>query len=341
MIRALLLWLLLPLVAAVGASARTVDRFATMHGGVRIEISASRADILRVRIGRADLPEDASWAVLPGVRTAYAPLDVHELHGLTELRTAALTATLDPATMALCVRDASGRVVLADAPGTALAFEGTGHRLRKAMPQDAHYFGLGDKTGPLDRRGGSYVFWNTDAFGFTSATDPIYKSVPFVLGLTESGTSFGLFVDNSWRQTFDFGKAERDVLTLSAEGGPIDYYVMVGPDPRAIVQSYAHLTGTAPLAPLWSLGFQQSHWSYMTQGEAQSIADRLRADRIPADVLWLDIDYQDRNRPFTVDTKAYPDLAGLVRPHARTAAADCCDYRSARRRRPGRGLCAL
>ena len=50
----------------------------------------------------------------------------------------------------------------------------------------------------------------------------------------------------------------------------------------------------------------------MTQVQAQGIADRLRNDKIPADVLWLDIDYQDRNRPFTVDKKAYPDLPGLV-----------------------------
>ena len=310
--RALLL-LLAVLIGPASAAARTIDRYVAEHDGVRIELSAPRADILRVRIGRVGLPEDASWAVLPVVRAAHVAMDVVETGGRIELRTGAMAATLDASTLALLVSDAAGRVVLADAPGAALAFENGGHRIRKTIPQDAHYFGLGDKTGPLDRRGGSYVFWNTDAFGFTSTTDPLYKTVPFVLGLTDGGLSFGLFVDNTWRQAFDFGKAERDVLTMTAEGGPIDYYVMVGPDPKAIVQSYAHLTGTAPLAPLWSLGFQQSHWSYITQAQAQGIADRLRADRIPADVLWLDIDYQDRNRPFTIDTKAFPDLPGLVR----------------------------
>jgi len=298
---------------ALPAHAAPVDRYVTEQGGTRIEISAPRADIVRVRAGQSTLPEDASWAVSHEVRSRLVPLEVSESGDIVELHTAAVRVKLDRRTLALTVEDAAGRAILADAPGTAMAFENGGFRLRKAMPQDAHYFGLGDKTGSLDRRGGAFTMWNTDAFGYTPSTDPVYKSVPFVIGVDESSHSFGLFVDNHWRSFFDFGKSERSAFSFGAEGGPVDYYVMTGGDPKDIVRDYAYLTGTAPLTPLWSLGFQQSHWSYMTQQEAGGIADRLRADRIPADVLWLDIDYQDRNRPFTVDTKAFPDLAGLVK----------------------------
>jgi alpha-glucosidase len=104
---------------------------------------------------------------------------------------------------------------------------------------------------------------------------------------------------------------------LGAEGGPVDYYVMVGATPKSVVEDYAYLTGAPPLTPLWALGFQQSHWSYMTQDEVQGVADRLRGDRIPADVVWMDIDYQDRNRPFTVNAQAFPDLPGLVKSLSR------------------------
>lgn len=296
------------------AAARTVERYVAEQGGTRIEISAPRADIVRIRAGRAALPEDASWAVSRDVRARHVALTVGSGGGgKVTLATAALTVELDPATLAITVRDANGRTVLADAPGGAPRFEGDAFRLRKAMPQDAHYFGLGDKTGPLDRRGGAYTMWNTDAFGYGVASDPLYKSVPFVIGLDEQGGSFGLFLDNHWRSSFDFGKTAHDVWSFGAEGGPVDYYVMTGAGPKDIVRAYAYLTGTAPLTPLWALGFQQSHWSYMTQGEVKGIADRLRGDRIPADVVWMDIDYQDRNRPFTVDTRAFPDLPGLVR----------------------------
>ncbi len=303
--------LLAGLVAAQ-AMAKPVDRYLTNSNGVRIEVSAPRADIIRIRAGEKALPEDSSWAVPQDVRGHLVPLDVTEADGKVALRTSALEVDLDPATLAVTVKDKAGHVVLADAPGTALRFEQGGFRLRKAMPEDAHYFGLGDKTGPLDRRGGAFTFWNTDQFGYGPASDPLYKSVPFVLGLDESGHGFGLFMDNHWRGYFDFGKTEHDAFAMGAEGGPVDYYVMAGPDPKAVVESYAYLTGKPPLTPLWALGFQQSRWSYMTQDEAKGIADRLRADRIPSDVLWLDIDYQDRNRPFTVNSQAFPDLPKLV-----------------------------
>jgi alpha-glucosidase len=298
--------------AAGAAQARPMERFVLDRAGVRLEISAPRADIVRIRAGRNVLPEDASWAVSSDVRARHAPLDVTEANGVAEIGTGAVRVRLDEQTLAITVTDASGRVILADAPGGALRFHDGGFTLRKAMPEDEHFFGLGDKAGPLDRRNEAFTLWNTDNFGFGVATDPLYKAVPFVMGADESGHAYGLFLDDTFRTWFDFGKSERDNFDVGAEGGPVDYYVMAGPDPRAVEGQYAYLTGAAPLAPQWSLGFQQSHWSYMTQAEAQGIADRLRADRIPADALYLDIDYQDRLRPFTVNRQTYPDLPGLV-----------------------------
>ena len=299
-------------VMPVAATARTVDHYGAERHGVVVEITMPRADIVRIRAGKGALAEDASWAVLPDMRRQRVPFDVTIAGDVTMLRTAALSVTLDRATLGITVRDGQGRVVLADAPGESLRFADGGFRLRKTMAADAHYFGLGDKTGALDRRGSAFTLWNSDQFGFGTATDPLYKSIPFVLGLDDAGHGFGLFMDNSWRSFFDFGKSERNAFAFGAEGGPVDYYVMAGPGPKDVVQAYAWLTGKPPLTPRWALGFQQSRWSYMTQQEVQGIADRLRADRIPADVLWLDIDYQDRNRPFTVDTRAFPDLPGLV-----------------------------
>ena len=298
---------------AASAEARTVDRYVVERDGVRMEITAPRADILRIRAGEHALPADESWAVSADVRARRVPFDMVEDGGKIVLRTSMLTATIDPASLALSVADRQGSVLLTDAPGTPIAFTGGGFTLRKAMPADAHYFGLGDKTGSLDRRGGAFTFWNTDAFGFGPSTDPLYKTVPFLLGMDERGHDFGLFVDNHWRSELDLGKRERAAFSFTAEGGPVDYYVIAGSGPKDVLRGYAYLTGTPPLTPLWALGFQQSHWSYMTQAEAGGIANRLRADRIPADAIWLDIDYQDRNRPFTIDKKAFPDLPKLVR----------------------------
>ena len=296
--------------AAGAARAETLDRFTAEQNGVKLEISAPRADIIRIREGQGALPEDASWAVSPAIRHALVPMDATGDDKTETLTTSALVVKIDKSTLAVTVTDPQGRVIVADA--RPLTYDGKAFRLHKAMPVDEHYFGLGDKTGPMDRRGESFVLWNTDAYGFGVATDPIYKSVPFVLGMNETGQGFGLFMDNTFRSVFDFGKGERDTLDFGAEDGPVDYYVMAGPDPKTVVQSYTYLTGTPPLTPEWALGFQQSHYSYMNETEAMGVADRLRADHIPADAIYLDIDYQDRNRPFTVNKDAFPDMAGFV-----------------------------
>jgi len=299
---------LVPASAAVAAPGPARTSWSLERDGIVLEVSAPRADIVRVRAGRGHLPEDASWAVLPASRASRVPLEVREQAGLATIRTGALVVEVERATLHVRVKDAQGEVILEDAPGDALAIQGPRLRLRKSMPRGWHYFGLGDKAGPLDRRDQAFTLWNTDAFGFQTHSDPLYKSVPFVVAAGDSGRSFGLFFDNTWRSFFDFGKSERDVLAFGAEGGPVDYYVLGGPAPRDVVQGYAWLTGNTPLPPLWSLGFQQSRYSYATEGELRGIASRLRADRIPADVLYMDIDYQDRNRPFTVDPLAFPDL---------------------------------
>ena len=128
-----------------------------------------------------------------------------------------------------------------------------------------------------------------------------------------AGKSYGLFLDNTWRSSFDFGKESRNEYSFGAEGGPLDYYVFYGPEPKHVLEDYTWLTGTAPLPPLWSLGFQQSRYSYENEEQVRAIADRLRVDRIPADALYMDIDYQTKNRPFALDKSKFPDFAALVK----------------------------
>src|SRR5438270_7562530 len=171
---------------------------------------------------------------------------------------------------------------------------------------------MGDKTGVLDRRGYTLTNWNSDTFGYTPSTDPIYKSIPFFIATGGPGGSFGIFLDNSWRSTFDFGHREDGTLSFGAVAGPIDYYLITGPTVAEVVRRYTDLTGKPPLAPLWSLGYQQSRWSYMSDAEVRTIAARYRQERFPLDVIWLDIDYQDKNRPFTVNRSTFPDMRKLV-----------------------------
>jgi alpha-glucosidase len=79
------------------------------------------------------------------------------------------------------------------------------------------------------------------------------------------------------------------------------------------VEEYAWLTGPTPIPPIWALGYQQSRYSYYPEARVREIAQRLRADRIPADAIYLDIDYQQGYRPFTVDRQKFPDFEEMIK----------------------------
>jgi alpha-glucosidase len=306
---AFLIALIAPIAAPLGAQPVPLPNGVETSGaGMAIRVEALTDSILRVRIARGgEWAEDASWAVPAVVRHQRVPVQ----QAVGGFWTRALGVRIDRATLQLSVTDLQGRTILADGPHP-VAFDGSRFTLTKALPLGERIYGLGDKTGNFDRREQSFVDWNTDAYGFNRATDPIYKSIPFYIATGAEGGAYGLFLDNSWRSWFDFGHRDPSAIEIGADGGPIDYYIVAGPSVRDVVRRYADLTGKAPLPPLWALGFQQSRYSYMSADEVRSIAARLRKERVPADVIWLDIDYQDRNRPFTTNKKTFPHLKKLA-----------------------------
>ena len=72
------------------------------------------------------------------------------------------------------------------------------------------------------------------------------------------------------------------------------------------------MIGRIPLPPLWSLGFQQSRWSYFPEARVREIARTFREKHIPADVIYLDIDYQRGNRVFTIDRERFPHFEQMI-----------------------------
>jgi alpha-glucosidase len=277
-----------------------------------MQLTALTDDVLRVRIGRGDaLHEDASWAVLAAARQASAHVQAEAETGWAGFSTHALRVRVDLASLALTVTDLAGNVVQQDQAGWPIEYHGDTFRMYKSIPADEHYFGLGDKPGGLDRRGHAYSMWNTDAYSFQESSDEIYKTLPFFMTF-RAGRAAGVLFDNTFRSSFDFGQQTASVFSFGAEGGPIDYYLLAGPMPKDVLRQYGWLTGFAPLPPMWALGYQQSRSSYYPQERVEEVADRLRTERIPADALYLDIDYQQSMRPFTVDEQRFPHFAELL-----------------------------
>jgi len=270
-----------------------------------LRVDALRPDVLRVRMAPNGHPsEDASWAVLPEALNARVSVTPDSLG----FSTPSLRVTVAP-DLRLTVTDLAGNILQQDA--APVSWAGSGFKVSEEKNANDHFFGLGDKPGPLDRADEAFVMWNSDTFGWQESTDPIYKSIPFFIEMRD-GHALGVLFDNTYRTFFDFGRERTDQFSFSAPNGPLDYYLLYGPEPKQVVAAYAWLTGPTPLPPLWAFGYQQSRYSYTPRSQVEEIASRLRADHIPCDVIWLDIDFQYKNRPFTVDTASFPDFPSMI-----------------------------
>jgi alpha-glucosidase len=127
-----------------------------------------------------------------------------------------------------------------------MAWDGARIHAWKRMPADEGYYGLGDKAGPMNRRNRAFTMWNTDAFGWQESTDPLYKTFPFWIGLRK-GTAYGVFFDNTYLSSFDFGKESNDYYSFGAEGGELNYYFFAGPEPKTVLSEYTAMIGRTQL----------------------------------------------------------------------------------------------
>ena len=280
-------------------------------GPASLRVLAVAESVVRVRLApEGSFPPDSSWAIVPG-STATIPVTVRDSSEAVEFATQQVKVRILKSPLQIAFLDPNGNVISRDAPGWSMAWSERGVRVWKEMPPDEHYYGLGEKAGPLDRRHQAFVMWNTDAFGWQESTDPLYKSIPFFLALRR-GVTYGIFFDNTYRSSFDFGKESRDVYSFGADGGELDYYFFYGPHPKKVLEDYTALVGRTPLPPLWTLGYQQCRYSYYPEARVRELARTFREKKIPADVICLDIDYQEGNRPFTIDRKLFPHFEEMI-----------------------------
>lgn len=288
-------------------------RFA--NGQAVAVVTALSADVIRVRISPGKEGRDHSYAVVhrnlgdPG-----ATISGDATH--STIATASLRVDIRHAPFRIAFATKDGQSLDEDDAQRGTALSGSEIRVWKRLRDDEHVYGLGEKGGPLDKRGwklGGYSLtnWNSDTFGYDGSTDPIYVAVPFYLDLRK-GVAYGIFLDNTFRSNFDVGHQTQGVLSFGADGGALDYYFIYGPEPKKVIERYTALTGRMPLPPLWALGYHQCRYSYYPESRLRFIAENFRERQIPADVLWLDIHYQDRYRPFTWNPRRFPDPARMI-----------------------------
>lgn len=97
-----------------------------------------------------------------------------------------------------------------------------------------------------------------------------------------------------------------DSITWRLLGGSIDLFFFDGPTPADVTKQYQlSAVGLPAMQSYWPLGFHQCRWGYRSWHQAKEIVDTFKAFDLPLEAVWLDIDYMDQYRDFTLDPVAF------------------------------------
>ncbi len=275
-----------------------------------VRIIAFSPTVIRIRITRKEPVTDYSFAV---VRTPESILKITSDHADSiMLSSDSLQIVIYRKPFRVAFKKPDGALISEEQPGFPVSWLGTEVTCYRKLFPDEKFLGLGEKTGNLDKRGGSYENWNSDVPAYAINHDPLYQSIPFFIGIHDKVT-YGIFLDNSYRTKFNFGGSTDEHFTsFSAADGEMNYYFFGSSSVAGIIRDYTWLTGRMSLPPYWSLGYQQCRWSYFPESQVMGIAQQFRDKQIPCDVLYLDIDYMDSYKIFTWNKERFPQPKVMI-----------------------------
>ncbi|RYE14090.1 MAG: DUF4968 domain-containing protein, partial [Sphingobacteriales bacterium] len=137
--------------------------------------------VIRIRIDRKKLDADFSYAVTGKPLTVKTSIvqDDNQISVTTD----SLKAVIQKKPFSIAFLTPEGKVISEDEKGLSTSWAGEAVTGYKKMQEWEHFVGLGEKTGPLDRKGNGYTNWNSDVFGYSVSQDPLYSTIPFYIGI--------------------------------------------------------------------------------------------------------------------------------------------------------------
>lgn len=299
-------------------------------GGATVEITPWARHVVRCRFSAGTLPDTPGLSYVTGAPDPDAVLNIQETSGGLLLSTDALTLEIGLNPWRLAFSTASGHLLTREvnddtelsgafvSPPPGFEVEGPTPRIPMSrvvrgfetllLDPDDHWYGLGEKFLPLDRRGRTVTMWQSNAAGARS--EKAYKNMPLVM--TPRG--YGVFVNATSRVVFFLGSRSTRAWTIDVPGGVFEYFFIAG-TLAEILTAHAGLTGFPQVPPKWSFGLWAST-CFVRADEAavRARARRLRDEQIPADVIHLDSYWQRQTHwsDLSWDPAAFPHPESLV-----------------------------
>ncbi len=296
-------------------------------------------DVIRVRVSfERKFPEESytlvttAWAdrmdeLLKDERTRIVPLDVPCEETDRELCfcTGSLRLAVCREPFSISLYTAEGTLIYQDLKERAYEKDQLGrlsHFSRIDYAAD-HFYGFGEKTGHLDKKGRRLRMSPKDAIGHDPENgDPMYKHIPFYIRINEETQyALGLFYHNSYDCVFDMGQELSGYWDrycyYQTDGGDIDLFLLGGPGADEVLERYTWLTGRSALPTKQSLGYCASTMYYAElekdcDQEIYRVIDKHEKEEIPIDNFWLASGYSSGEEDnlryvFNWNRRRFPD----------------------------------
>ncbi len=179
------------------------------------------------------------------------------------------------------------------------------------MGTEDRIYGLGEHVRGINKRGWVYESNCTDDPAHTEGKRSLYGAHNFFV--VDGAHTFGIFVDYPGKLTLDMGYTRMDELRITPEDWNLDFYLLEGDSILEIVTAFRNMVGRSYIPPKWAFGFGQSRWGYKSAEDIRAVVRGYREQGIPLDSVYMDIDYMERFKDFTIDEGRFPDFPQFVK----------------------------
>ena len=178
------------------------------------------------------------------------------------------------------------------------------------LAEDDIVYGLGENMRGINKRGFHYTSSCVDDPMHTEGKTSLYGAHNFLV--VDGNPCFGIFVDFPGVISFDVSYTYYDKLIIEPTENNVVLYIIDGESPLDIIRQFRSIIGRSYIPPRWAFGYQQSRWGYKNAKDILEVADQYQNNHYPLESIFLDIDYMDRLKDFTVDPKRFPNFAEFV-----------------------------
>lgn len=172
-------------------------------------------------------------------------------------------------------------------------------------------YGLGENVRGINKRGFEYISNCTDQPKHHEDTKSLYGAHNFLI--VDGETRFGLFFDYPSTMTFDVAYRTKDNLVITCDRSDLYLYVITGDSDLDIVKQFRKIIGRSYIAPKFAFGFGQSRWGYRTKEDFRKVVNEHRSKHIPLDMVYMDIDYMEDFKDFTLNPDEFADFPDFVK----------------------------